>query len=43
MKKKPEPYMIFLLAQQSSQGKALLKQMDTIWMKLEKLVIKEMK
>ena len=34
---------IYMLAQKSSQGKALLKQLDNIWVKLEKLMIKEMK
>jgi|TARA_B110000467_G_C18009935_1_gene309978 hypothetical protein len=43
MKQPIPPHMIFLLAQKSSQGKALLKQLDMIWMKLEKLITKEMK
>jgi hypothetical protein len=34
---------IYSLAQQSSQGKSLLRQMDSIWAKIEKLIIKEMK
>jgi hypothetical protein len=34
---------IYSLAQKSSQGKSLLKQLDNIWMKIEKLIVKEMK
>jgi hypothetical protein len=43
MKKPIAPHMIFLLAQKSQQGKSILKQIDNLWMKLEKLIIKEMK
>jgi len=34
---------IYMLAQKSSQGKSLLKQMDNIWAKIEKLILKEIK
>ena len=34
---------IYSLAQKSSQGKSLLKQLDNIWVKVEKLIVKEMK
>jgi len=34
---------IYSLAQKSSQGKSLLKQLDNIWAKIEKLIVKEMK
>jgi hypothetical protein len=34
---------IYMLAQKSSQGKSLLKQIDNIWVKIEKLILKEMK
>jgi hypothetical protein len=43
MNKNLSPHMILLLAQKSAQGKTLLKQIDMIWAKIEKLVIKEMK
>jgi hypothetical protein len=33
---------IYMLAQKSSQGKSLLKQLDNIWAKIEKLIVKEM-
>ena len=43
MKKDLSPYMVLLLAQQSQQGKSILKQIDNLWLKLEKLIVKEMK
>jgi hypothetical protein len=35
------PHMVLLLAQKSQQGKTILKQIETLWLKLEKLMNKE--
>ena len=43
MKNNISPYMILLLAQKSQQGKTILKQIDNLWVKLEKLIQKEVK
>jgi hypothetical protein len=43
MNKNLSPYMILLLAQKSQQGKTILKQMEILWLKLEKLMNKESK
>lgn len=43
MKKDLSPFMVLLLAQQSQQGKTLLKQIDTIWKKIIVIVDKEWK
>jgi hypothetical protein len=43
MNKPIPPHMIFLLAQKSQQGKSILKQIDNLWEKLVKQMIKEMK
>jgi hypothetical protein len=43
MNKQLSPYMVLLLAQQSTQGKTLLKQMENTWKKIMVLVEKEWK
>jgi hypothetical protein len=43
MNKPLPPHLILLLAQKSPQGKTILKQIDNLWVKLEKLIQKEAK